>query len=189
MKVLAFHAATTGMIQYKDSEGNSVRSNHPSQPHIVRLAAILYNTTTNKSEENMDVIVRPEGWEIEPGAIAVHGLTNQVAILNGIYENVALEMFLSLWGRCDLRIAHSAAFDNRIIRIALNRYRPNAIPDEVWKDKNLSFCTMVNAKVEGKKTLSNVHKHYIGHDFARTGDTMSEASAALEIYLAMNRAV
>lgn len=180
MIVLSFHSATTGMINYKTP------SEDPSQPHMVRLSAVLFNTSTQEVEQNLDVIVKPDGWESEPGALAIHGITHEAALANGIPEEVALEMFLGLWKSADLRIAHSIAFDNRIIRIALKRYMPDLISDAVWKDKTQYYCTMHNAKGAGlpPNKLGDVYKHYTGRALSGVSDTMRDAKAALEIYLA-----
>jgi len=180
MKTLAFHCATTGMIQY------SLRSDNPLQPHIVELAAVLYDTEKQEVIQTVEALVKPDGWYIETGAEHVHGISEARALAEGISEQMALDLFLDLYGKCDLRVAHSISFDNRIIRCALKRYKPDLIPDEIWKDKNLSFCTMHGVKDSMKgisrRPLSVVYEFFTGQMLQVEHTTMRDALAALEIW-------
>lgn len=50
-------------------------SEHPGQPHIVQLAALLVDPESHETIASMDVIVRPSGWTIPDDVAAVHGTT------------------------------------------------------------------------------------------------------------------
>ena len=183
MKVLAFHCATTGMINHND------RSDNPAQPHIVELAAVLFDTEKNQIIQELNVLVRPDDWHIEAGAESVHGISQATALDEGIHERDAITQFMGMFAECDLRVAHSIGFDNRIIRIALKRYLPDLVSDEVWKDKELYFCTMhgvkeamVNSAFAKSRTLENVYHHFTGTGLPFLKTTMSDANAALEIW-------
>jgi len=51
---LAFDTETTGLPLFKEP------SEHPDQPHIVQLAAVLVDLDTRRELASMDVIVKPE---------------------------------------------------------------------------------------------------------------------------------
>jgi DNA polymerase-3 subunit epsilon len=180
MKILTFHSATTGMIDYQ------ARSDWQGQPHIVELAMALYDTDIKQVVRQCVVVVKPQGWVFEPGAIAVHGISEEKASAIGIAERLAAQMFLDYYQLADIRVAHSISFDNRVIRIALKRYFPDAIPDQEWKNKDLYFCTMNGTKEltngAASRNLASVFEVITGARLPVKKTTMSDALAALEIY-------
>jgi len=132
---LAFDTETSGIPKWdKPSE-------HPDQPHIVQLAAVLFDLDTRKTISSMDVIIKPDGWVIPEEVSAIHGITTEMAMQFGIPEASAVAMFLALWnGRP--RIAHNEQFDARILRIAMKRF-PNVFSEslgERWK-AGTAICT------------------------------------------------
>lgn len=181
--LLGFDSETTDIPDWK------VPSDAPHQPHIVQLAAVLVDSDTRETVEQMNVIVRPDGWEITQETIDVHGITMEKALEVGIPERHALEQFMDLWSRCDLRIAHNTTFDNRIIRIALKRYMPDLVSDAVWKDKKRYYCTLINSrKVMGGKDghkLGQCYKHFTGKDLEGAHDALVDVNACMEIYFAL----
>jgi len=114
-------------------------SDWPQQPHLCQLTAF---PSTDEGERlgSMDVIIRPEGWDIPGEMTQIHGISQEKAMDCGVPEGVALLMFRELWKRAGLRIAHNHSFDNRVLRIAHKRYYTAEEVDE-WK-AGPSFCTM-----------------------------------------------
>ena len=66
--------------------------------------------------------VKPEGWTIPADVTAVHGITNERAMDEGVPERDLLEEFLALTGPSIYRVAYNERFDARMIRIALHRF-------------------------------------------------------------------
>lgn len=183
--VLPFDAETTGMVDWQKPSGSE------QQPHMVQLAAILVDDETGKIARQFEVIIKPDGWVIPDKMTDIHGVTTEMAMDVGIPEVEALEMFLDFYGQSYLRIAHNTTFDNRIIRIALKRYMPDLIPDEVWKDRDLYFCTLQRAKkiMGGKSghTLEEAYKHFTGKVLENAHTALADARACMEIYFAMKK--
>lgn len=181
--VLPFDTETTGFPLWK------ARSNDEGQPHLVQLAALLCNDKTKEVIEEMDVIIKPDGWVIPEETSAIHGITTENAMDEGIPEKEALQMFIDLYNKSSLRIAHNTTFDNRIIRIALMRYMPDLISDEVWKDKSLYYCTYMNAKkVMGGKSghkLEEAYLHFTGNKLEGAHNAMADSRACMEVYFAI----
>ena len=178
--ILFWDVESTGFPSWKSP------SDSPDQPHLVQLAALLVNAETRDVIESMDVIIRPEGWDIPPETTEIHGISNEQAKSEGIPETDALQMFISLWDQCSLRVAHSTTFDNRMIRIALKRYMPDLISDEVWKDKDLYYCTLQNSKkiIGGRSghTLAEAYKHFTGNDMEGAHSALPDTKACMDIY-------
>jgi len=181
--LLAFHAESSNIPDWP------AKSDEPHQPHIVRLAAVLIDDKTQDVLDSMDVVVVQDGWESTPESFEVHGITKPYSEGFGIPEAEAIEMFISLWLKCDMRVAHNTTFDNRIIRIGLLRFFPGLVEDDDWKDKSRYFSTMLKGKkiMGGKSghTLPEVYKHFIGKDLEGEHDTMIHTEACAKIYYAI----
>ncbi len=152
--LLPFDTETTGFPDYHNP------SDGPDQPHLVQLAAILVDSGTREEIKEMSVIIKPDGWESDPGALAAHGITTERAMDEGIPELDALEEFMNMWSVADTRIGHNESFDRRIIRIAQfhcwehvthgNKDVDWTVPEQGemvqdWVDGD-KYCTMWKAK-------------------------------------------
>lgn len=180
MLILPFDTETTGLPDWK------LPSESEHQPHLVQLAAILCDDETREIQEQLDVIIKPDGWVIPDEASEIHGITTERAMDEGIPEAEALDAFINLYKKCSLRVAHNTTFDNRVIRIALKRYTPDLISDDEWKDKSTYFCTLMNArKIMGGKsghTLAEAYLHFTGKELQDAHTAMADAKACMDIY-------
>ena len=110
MLKLFYDSETTGLPNFK------APSSDPAQPHLVQVAASLVDEETRAIVAAIDLVVRPNGWNIPDEVARVHGITNEIALARGIDEAVALTAFYQLWLQADSRIAHNQSFDERILR-------------------------------------------------------------------------
>lgn len=198
-------------ILFYDSETQSLPlwnqpSDHPDQPHIVQLAALLVDPDSRQTIASMDVIVRPAGWTIPDDVAAVHGITTERAEAVGVSEKLAVELFMELWHHRP-RVAHNEQFDARIIRIALMRYQSSVVEEwakpmpDVWKEGNAE-CTarlatpicalpptekMKAAKRFHHKTpnLSEAYRHFTGRDLENAHSAMADVLACRDVYFAI----
>lgn len=183
---IVYDTETTGLPDWRNP------SDGEQQPHIVQLAAKLCSAEGEVIDQ-MNVIVRPEGWEIPEDVIAVHGITAEQAEAEGVPEAEALEQLLTLWdGR--LRVGHNQSFDSRIIRIATKRYSDEETID-LWKAGEAE-CTMQLAKPimqippygrYGWKApkLAEAYEHFTGKSMENAHDAMADVDACLAVYLAI----
>lgn len=111
---LFYDTETTGLPDFK------ARSADPSQPHLVQLALVSCDEAGNSVDE-ISVIIRPNGWIIEPDMTAIHGISHERAMDEGIAEAFAVDMFIGAQARHAIRVAHNESFDRRIMRIAMTR--------------------------------------------------------------------
>lgn len=99
---------STGLLDFKKdlmAEG---------QPRICALAASLTDEQGNIIDE-MDVLIKPDGWDIEPGAAAVHGLTVEKCEAEGIPMQTALARYYELKEQCQVRIGANPTYDRRLL--------------------------------------------------------------------------
>jgi DNA polymerase-3 subunit epsilon len=182
--ILFFDTETTGLPDWKSP------SDAEHQPHIVQLAAILADADTQEIISSMDVIVRPDDWEIPAETVEVHGISQQHAEAVGIPEALALDTFLNMW-RGSLRVAHNKTFDLRMIRIAIKRYNKNPLMLDAWSVKDTAFCTMQAAHtvMGGKRPkLAEAYEHFTGKTLDDAHNAMADTKACMELYFELEGA-
>lgn len=185
MLLMVFDSETNGIPDWK------VPSDSPEQPHIVSFAAVLVDEETFEVEDSLELIVKPDGWSWDESceAFQAHGITMEQALESGIDEAQAMDEIIKFWKRCGLRVAHNTTFDNRIVRIALKRYRKELVDD--WKE-GPHYCTAINArkdmKLPGRRNpkLVDAYRNYTGKDLVGNHDAMVDTLACLEVYKGIN---
>lgn len=186
--MIFYDTETTGLpIWGEPSEGDN-------QPHIVQLAAILVNPETRETREHIDVIIRPDGWIIPDDVAAIHGITTERAMDEGIPESVALDMLMSLWDPDALRVAHNQSFDERLVRIALKRFKDDDLA-ETWKTGKKActgllskpICQLLPTNKYGFKMpkLTEAYKHFMGVDLENAHSAMADTRACMAVYWAI----
>lgn len=180
--IIAFDTETTGLPDWK------APSEADHQPHMVEIAALLCDDQGNVLERHQ-AIIQPGGWEITPEMTAIHGISHEQAMDEGVPETDALEAFLALSGKARIRAAHNATFDDRIIRIAMSRYMSKEAAD-AFKDGTEKFCTCSKSREAvglGKlPTLAEAYRHFTGEDLIEAHRAMPDAIACARIYFALH---
>lgn len=186
---LVFDTETTGLPHWKTPSDDS------AQPHIVQLAALLVDPATYEIKNRLNVVVKPEGWSWTDTdeAYLTHGVTMEYALENGIPEETVLDACLDMWKKSKFRIAHNATFDNRIIRIALKRYKPELL--EEWKESDYRCTGLLSKNIlkmpgKGKGSvgkykmpkLTEAYEHFTGKKLKGAHDAMNDTLACLEVY-------
>ena len=161
--ILFFDTETTGMINKNLSFADK------SQPHIVEIAAILTNDIGDE-RCSMDLIVDP-GIEIPEKVSQIHGITTKMARKYGVYEQQAVYMFMLLFSKADLLVAHNIDFDIRIVNIQLARMGMNGLHvDRIYDTMKeaTDLLKIPNPNYPGKykwPKLSELHKYLFNEDF------------------------
>lgn len=184
--ILVFDSETTGLPDFHK------QAEDPSQPHIVQLGAILYDSARRVVSE-MNVLVRPDGWVISPETTAIHGITMEAATKYGLKLETVIRLFIALADRAELLVAHNYDFDNKMVRRELHHL---ALPSlaEAMRARP-SFCTMKSStdilRIPGPRgfkwpKLQEAHVHFLGKPFEMGHDAMADTRACAAIYFAMN---
>ena len=195
MLLLPYDTETTSIPLWRDP------SDDPRQPHLVDICALLYSAD-GVLVDSFEALVRPDGWVIPADVTAIHGITHEMAMDLGIPESEALDGFLALHERAGLRIAHNINFDDRIMRIAMARYRSKADADVL--KKTAGYCTANNAKphcqlppTEAMKatnfknsfktpTVAEALLHFTGEELVGGHRARPDTEACARVYFAMN---
>jgi len=210
--IIAFYdSETTGLPDFK------VPSEAPHQPHIVDIAAVLYDDEKDQVIDQFEALVKPDGWDIPEEVSAIHGITTAIAMEQGTHaEYEALWNTMQVLDRAETRCGHNESFDQRILRIALMRYGFGApgweglSSDQKREEAKLfkarpAICTMKLAtpimrlpatpamirtgkdKWHKNPNLGEAYAHFVGKPFEGAHRAMADTMGALEIYRVMKR--
>lgn len=136
MSHLTFDTETSGL--WKDTLS---WSDH-SQPRLVQLGAKLYDVK-GRVAGAVELIIKPDGWSIEPGAEAVHGISEYRAGRYGVSEIAALLAFKELAEQAETIVAHNVEFDWKVIAAAIQF--AGGKRDWWIKKRTRMLCTMVES--------------------------------------------
>ena len=182
--LLFLDTETTGIPEWKTP------SDDPCQPHIVQLAAALVDHKTLEIAQAINFIVRPDGWDIPPEVVELHGITVEWAKENGAPENFVVSLLMRLADRAEKVVGHNVNFDKRMVRIATKRYLSED-EQQKWKDLN-KFCTMyesrgiIKIQLNGKKNklprLEEAYNFFTGEVLDNAHDAYADMLAAMVVY-------
>lgn len=182
--ILFWDTETTGIPDWHEP------SDAPQQPHIVQLAAALVDAESRRIINSMDLVVRPDHWEIPDDVTKIHGITREYALQVGVDEAFVLKALIQLWEKADRRVAHNQSFDARIIRIATKRYADEDLQVR-WKageaecTSKLARPVMDPAPSKFAK-LSDAYEQLVGpfdHDGAHAA--WADTRACMDLYFAL----
>ena len=137
--ILFFDTETTGLVV------KGKPPTHEAQPMPVQLGMKL-DAGDGSEKGALNMMVRPDGWEISPGATIIHGITKETATEFGVHFITATEMFLDYASNADVVVAHNLAFDATVMRRSVFLY--SKMVGDTYQDpfegKTL-VCTMLAA--------------------------------------------
>ena len=187
MAIAFFDTETSGLPDF------NARARDPKQPHIVQAAAIVTDDAGNELEQ-FNVIVKPDGWTIPKEVSDIHGITNEIALANGIPERDVAAMILDMIRRTSPLVCHNITFDKFIARIAMRRFDLISDADDAWWKALPTFCTMRATTPLCKlpnpygyssykwPKLQEAHKHCFGSEFDGAHDAMADVRACARVY-------
>ena len=195
--ILVFDTETTGLPDFK------ARSNDPKQPHLVQIALIRYADDGTEARAKT-LIVKPNGWIISPEVTAIHGISHERAMDEGVPENEAVAAYIMSQAVCSLRVAHNTPFDDRIIRIAMTRCGVERdFIEAIEKRTAFDTCTaakpimklpptdrQIAAGFTGYKSpnLGECIRHFFDEDLPGAHDALVDARACARIYFKIRSA-
>lgn len=179
--ILIFDTETTGLPD------RTLPLDDAGQPHIVQFGAVLADDDGGEVE-TLSTIVRPDGWTITDAAAAIHGITTQRALAEGIEAGDALDAFLGLARQARTVVAHHLDFDRHgppgpgVRALARGRLvHDGTVP----ADLNLPASGwMLEQGLTGPKppSLKDSYRHFFGEDLTHHHDALADARASARIF-------
>ncbi len=110
------------MIMFFDTETSNLPAkgqynnpSHPEAPHIIEWAWL-------RAEDDGTVVdgsrylIKPDGFTISPGAQAIHGISQEKAMEEGIELHAAMDLFKTALTECHTLVAHNINFDLLVVK-------------------------------------------------------------------------
>lgn len=163
----------------------SAPADAPHQPRLCSLAAALYDAEYNELRV-IDMMVKPDGWEIPAEATAVNGLTQAMLEEGGSPVADVLDAYLEMFEQCDLISCFSANFDLKIIRGELrragkpDRYGERPIAELIWATR--SACKGLLPPGVKSVNLSHAHEILLGTPFENPHIAVNDMRAAARLF-------
>ena len=189
--ILCFDTETTGLTNSREPP------EHPSQPHLVQLAAILYDDAGERELATLALIVRPDGWEIPAQAAAVHGITTELATAAGVPLVVALAAFNHLARAATTHVAHNAEFDMVVMGAAFHRVGRPQHPLNPRCTKNLATPVLNLPPTDRMRaagfikpkppTLAECYKFFFNEELVGAHDALVDTRGCARVYFELMR--
>ena len=179
------------------------RSDHPSQPRIIQLAALLTDSEGNKLSA-FDTLITPDGWLVPADVTELTGITTERCERGGIPINRVIAVLIAMSRIATLRVAHNEAFDSRMVRIEIKRsdlpWATDALAD-AWKAAP-TFCTQAKSRpicnlpptekmlAAGRKTpktpkLEEAYRHFMGKSLEDAHNAFADMLAVKDVFFAI----
>lgn len=177
--ILVFDTETSNLPQ------NNIPLDHPAQARIVQFGCLMLDENF-KERASFCSLIKPDGWQIQPGAQSVHGISQEECIRYGLPIEQVFDMFFSLYHLCDIKVAHNKRFDGQLINIECSLLSKFEI------DTDEHYCTMqlmtpicqLPSKRGGYKwpKLAEAYKHCTGHEMVNAHGALADCRATAEIF-------
>lgn len=165
---------------------------HRSQPRLVQFGALLVDVD-RKPVAEVDLLVRPEGYEIPAEATAVHGITTATALQYGLMMATVLKLFLTLARRAELTVVYNLDYDWLVLEgefVRLGDARALADFRAIRAVCAMKAATDV-CKIPGKRggykwpTLMEAHEKLCGVKFEGAHGALADSQAASRVWWAL----
>lgn len=186
--ILGFDSETSNLPQWHEP------SDSPSQPHLLQIAAILFDMA-GREVHRLSTIVKPgDGCVIGPEAFAAHGISIERAAAEGRDPVEVAREFEEMAKRATLIVGHNVSFDVRMFRIHAARHLGYK-----WEKPCPTFCTMYKSakftripateamRKAGRfhfksPSLTEAHQHFFGEGFDGAHDALADVTASMRIF-------
>lgn len=181
IKLLFFDTETTGVPKNYKAPASDLYN----WPRLVQLGYLIYdaNGTLITSGNH---IIKPDNFTIPIESSAIHGITTQKAIDEGVdLVSVLLEIRNHI-ENVDYLVAHNMAFDEKILGAEFLRNNMLNIIENKTKictmESSIEFCAILNSYGYKWPKLSELHFKLFGYDFDGAHDAFSDIEATAKCF-------
>lgn len=182
---VVFDTETTGLWKaaYEVSD--------PRQPKIVQLSALLA-TVEGEIVRELNALVRPEGWSVDPGAEEIHGITTERLLDEGQALEDVLREFSEFVKESDRAVAYNLAFDEAVVLHCLKLIKRRiTFPRRVCAMMMAKEVLQLPSEFEGGgykwPKLGQTYEFLFGEPMAGAHDAAVDTRATLRSYVEMKR--
>lgn len=187
---LIYDTETTGLPK----NWGAPLSDSDNWPRLVQLSFIF---TDGINQQEFDFIIKPNGFTIPAEAAAIHGITQERAMTEGVDLAFALSIFRAFVNIADVLVAHNISFDRAIMGAEYHRMGLGA-PFEQRIAEKQEFCTMKSSTelvgIKGSHgggnkwpKLIELHQHLFGVGFSEAHNSLYDTRACARCYFELTK--
>lgn len=186
---LIFDTETTGLPK----SWNAPITDTDNWPRCIQIAWQLHDDMGDLLERN-DFLIQPDGFNIPYDAERIHGISTELAQEKGIFLNEGLRLFNEALSKTTFIVGQNVEFDVNIMGCEFHRL---GVENNLTKLPVLDTCTEKTALLcqlpggRGGKfklpTLTELHKHLFGIDFAEAHNATADVEATTRCFLELIR--
>ena len=186
---LIFDTETTGLPK----SWNAPITDTDNWPRCIQIAWQLHDAMGNLIENN-DFLIKPDGFNIPYDAERIHGISTELAQEQGISLEKGLELFNEALQKTKFIVGQNVGFDINIMGCEFHRL---GIENNLTTLPLLDTCTEKTAllcQIPGGRggkfklpTLTELHKHLFGVDFAEAHNATADVEATTRCFLELIR--
>ncbi|MFC4267450.1 DNA polymerase III subunit alpha [Polaribacter marinivivus] len=186
---LIFDTETTGLPK----SWNAPITDTDNWPRCIQIAWQLHDDMGNLLDRN-DFLIQPDGFNIPYDAERIHGISTELAQEKGISLDEGLRLFNEALSKTTFIVGQNVEFDVNIMGCEFHRL---GVENNLTKLPVLDTCTEKSALLcqlpggRGGKfklpTLTELHKHLFGIDFAEAHNATADVEATTRCFLELIR--
>jgi DNA polymerase-3 subunit alpha len=176
-----------------DSENNGLyryNKNNETSTHLVQIAWEVY-AISGKFIEKKCYIIKPEGYDIPYNSYKIHGITNNIAIQEGISFKEVFKNLKKSLSKVQIIVGHNIKFDINIIKLeCLRRGYDNPFINKIVIDtkyESINYCAIPGG-LKGKfklPTLTQLYTKIFGKRFTNVHDAYYDVEATAHCFFAL----
>ncbi|MFY9241923.1 MAG: DNA polymerase III subunit alpha [Polaribacter sp.] len=186
---LIFDTETTGLPK----SWNAPITDTDNWPRCIQIAWQLHDEMGNLLENN-DFLIQPDGFNIPFDAERIHGISTELAQKDGIPLEKAIELFNEVLEKTKFIVGQNVEFDLNIMGCEFHRTsiqtKLNSLPIlDTCTEKTALMCQLPGGRYGKFKlpTLTELHKHLFGIDFAEAHNATADVEATTRCFLELIR--
>lgn len=148
-----------------------------------RIVSISWILSQNHNViEHIYYIIIPEDFNISKESEAIHGISKEKALQEGVSFDFMLEKFMYAIRQSKNLVAHNIMFDINILKSEL--YRRNKFTELEELNKKYLICTMIKGKsLMGKNPkLAELYKYLYNQDMTNAHNAQADTYYCFQIY-------
>lgn len=167
-------------------------------PHIVQFGAVACNANTREILLRESFIIKPENYTISKDSEKIHGISQSIALENGLNRSSAIKHIYELLNSVDYVVCHNTDFDYNVLKCEIIRLNKDD-NHLFWNNKMAKqkiICTMKSAINICKLTpmyngeykfpkLQELHAFLFGCGFKNSHDAINDVYATHDCFWKM----
>lgn len=177
---LIFDTETTGFLN------KQIPIDDPNQGRVCQMAALLLDDSFNEIS-HFTTLIKPDNWNMSPGAEAVHGISRAKCEKHGLKMSNVLTLFEELSSVAKYKIAHNSRFDTEMIDnevFIYNQIRVNWHQIICTMNATTDICKLPS-KTPGKfkwPKLAEAYRHITNKTLDKAHDAMADVRGCAVVF-------